>query len=62
MQLQLTDDEGRLLAKMVERYRGELSMEIADTDNSRFHDELREEQGVLNALIQKLQGAGVGGA
>jgi hypothetical protein len=53
MSLELTTEELLLLDKLLEHYRGELSMEIADTDNSRFRDDLRREQHALERLIEK---------
>jgi hypothetical protein len=57
MELQLTTAEASLLANVLEQARGELSMEIQDTDSSRYREGLRAQKDVLASLIEKVRKA-----
>ena len=52
--LEFSQQEIDMLNKIVKSYLSELRMEIADTDQSSFKNELRKEEGLLNKLIEKL--------
>lgn len=47
MYLELTDEDAAVLRDFLSSRLGELSMEIADTDNPRFRRELVHRRGVL---------------
>ncbi len=52
--LEFSQQEIEMLNKIVKSYLSELRMEIADTDQSSFKNELRKEKEHLNKLIEKL--------
>lgn len=52
--LEFSQQEIDMLNKIVKSYLSELRMEIADTDQSSFKNELRKEEELLNKLIEKL--------
>lgn len=52
--LEFSQQEIEMLNKIVKSYLSELRMEIADTDQSSFKNELRKEKEQLNKLIEKL--------
>lgn len=52
--LEFSQHEIDMLNKIVKSYLSELRMEIADTDQSSFKNELRKEKEQLNKLIEKL--------
>lgn len=52
--LEFSQQEIDMLNKIVKSYLSELRMEIADTDQSSFKNELRKEKEQLNKLIEKL--------
>jgi hypothetical protein len=56
MQLELTDEEAGLLRELLDSALRELNYEIADTDTSRFRDELRARREQVRRLLD-----GVGG-
>lgn len=43
-----------ILKNILERYLGDLRMEIADTDNKDYREKLKEEEVVVKELIEKL--------
>ncbi len=51
MELTLNAEQEALLREVLEGELGNLKMEITDTDNSRFKDQLRKREQVLLALI-----------
>lgn len=51
LQLQLTSQQGKLLAEILQSALSELSMEIADTDRSVFKDELRERKQAISQIL-----------
>ncbi|MEX2469110.1 MAG: hypothetical protein WD396_05075 [Pseudohongiellaceae bacterium] len=53
--LELTDEQQELLADLLKGVLGDLSYEIADTDNSTFKDKLKKRRDALKALAQQLQ-------
>lgn len=55
VQLDLTRDETGILIKMLENYLSELRMEIADTDQQDFRDQLKEEKRVLLKTLKILR-------
>lgn len=56
MQLELNDDEAFALRQLLEGSLGELSAEIADTDNPRFGRDLRAHRDALRAILLRLGG------
>ncbi len=46
--------ELKVLEEVVQEYLGDLSMEIADTDNFEFRQELKQKSEVLQAILAKL--------
>ncbi len=46
--------ELKVLEEVVQEYLGDLSMEIADTDNYEFRQELKQKSEVLQAILAKL--------
>jgi hypothetical protein len=53
--IEFSQEEKDLLNRIVKDYLSELRMEIADTDQSSFKEGLRQEEEMLNSLIEKLQ-------
>ena len=51
----LSREERELLDRIVTNYLSELRMEIADTDQLSFKENLRKEEDILNDLINKIQ-------
>jgi len=52
--MDFSKEEIDMINKIVKSYLSELRMEIADTDQSSFKNELRKEKEQLNKLIEKL--------
>lgn len=52
--LELTDDEARTLAEVLESTLSELRMEIADTDRQDFREMLKERKEFLQELLVRL--------
>ena len=57
IQLDLTDDEARILAEILEAAHSDLRMEIADTDSMHFRDMLKGRKAVIAKVLESL-GAG----
>ena len=55
IQLELTSEEADYLLKLLQYYRGELRMEIADTDLQKFRDQLKIEKEQLKRVSEQLQ-------
>lgn len=53
--LNLTDDEREFLISLLENDLSDLRMEIADTDNMKFKQMLRENKAHLANIIEKLK-------
>lgn len=53
--LYLTDSEASELKKVLDNYLSELRMEIADTDQMDYREELKEEEGILNKILGALK-------
>ena len=51
----LSREERELLDRIVTNYLSELRMEIADTDQLSFKENLRKEEDILNDLIKKIK-------
>lgn len=56
MQVEFTDAEVELMQQVLDREMRDLSFEIADTDNSRFRDELRTRRDTMSGLLEKFGG------
>ena len=55
MQLELQDDEARILAEALEGYLGDLSMEIGHTDSMDFREGLKQRRDVLARIAAALR-------
>lgn len=55
--LNLTEEERTYLLKLLENELSDLRMEIADTDNMKFKQMLRENKALLESMIDKLKQA-----
>lgn len=55
LDLKLTEDERLYLVNLLENDLSDLRMEIADTDNMRFKQTLRENKQKLSSIIEKLK-------
>ena len=56
MQLDLNAAETELLQQLLDHEVRELSLEIADTNNSHFRDELRGRRDAIRALLDRVGG------
>jgi hypothetical protein len=54
MLLELTEIQCAELQKLLEGALGDLSSEIADTDNAEYRQGLRERRGVLESVLYQL--------
>ncbi|MDD1677406.1 MAG: hypothetical protein LUQ40_06705 [Methanomicrobiales archaeon] len=54
MQLDLTNDEISVLRKMIEIYLSDLRMEVADTEDQKFREGLKQEEITLKKILQML--------
>jgi hypothetical protein len=54
MQLDLSDDDAGLLREILQSAVGDLSPEIADTDNPTYRRDLKERRERLRAMLSKL--------
>jgi hypothetical protein len=57
MQLTLTEAETVMLAEILESYRSDLRMEIADTDAMDFREQLKKRETFLDKILRQLQEA-----
>jgi hypothetical protein len=53
-QLDLTPEEVAVLLQVLQDFRSELRMEIADTDSGYYRKELKHEREVLDTILAKL--------
>jgi hypothetical protein len=60
--LQFTDEEGSLLATLIQNRLTKLVMEISHTDARAFRDALRHESEVLEAIARRLPAVAPQGA
>jgi hypothetical protein len=60
MQLELDDGEADELRRLLDGALGELSSEIADTDNAQFGRQLRTRRDLLRAIRERLGGEAAG--
>lgn len=54
MYLELSDVEYDLLTRILDRELSELRVEVRRTDTPTYHDRLKDEERLLEALIEKL--------
>jgi hypothetical protein len=54
MQLEISSDERDLLRKITERALSEIRVEVRRTDTPSYHDELKAEEALLDALLARL--------
>lgn len=57
IQLSLTKEETAMLAEILESYRSDLRMEIADTDSMDFREQLKQREAFLDKVLRQLQEA-----
>jgi hypothetical protein len=55
IQLTLTAAETVMLAEILESYRSDLRMEIADTDAMDFREQLKQREAFLDKVLRQLQ-------
>jgi hypothetical protein len=60
VQLDLTDDERRILLEVLESDRSDLRMEIANTDSMDFRDMLKVRKAAIKKAIAALEGVPAG--
>jgi hypothetical protein len=51
IQLNLTDDEASILKQALATYLSDLRMEIADTDQQEFREQLKQEEAVMKKIL-----------
>jgi hypothetical protein len=56
MHLTLDDEQRALLRELLDSAYRDLRYEVADTDNSRYKDELREREAEVGALLDLVGG------
>jgi hypothetical protein len=61
LRLELTDEEQRVLAELLETDIGDLRLEIADTDNAEFREMLKRREQVLKHLLAQVRAAPIRG-
>ncbi len=61
VQLDLTEEEARILAEILENDHSDLRMEIADTDSMDFREMLKGRKAVLAKAIEALTSRPPGG-
>ncbi len=54
IQLELTDDEARILRNVIENYTSHLGVEIHRTEHREFRDALEKREKFLHEVIQRL--------
>ena len=55
VRIEVTEEELSLLASILERYLGDMSYEIADTDSSSFKEGLRHERDQIVDLLERVR-------
>jgi hypothetical protein len=53
--LEMNDEEAKLLLNVLERYHSHLEVEVKRTDRREFRDALKERESRLTALIGKVK-------
>ena len=53
--LEMSDEEAKLLTNVLERYDSHLEVEIVRTNRREFRDALKERQKTLKTLIERLK-------
>lgn len=61
LDLQLRDDEPRILVETLESYLSDLSVEIGHTDSMDFREGLKHRQAALTRIVDALRAARSGG-
>jgi hypothetical protein len=54
VQLDLKPDEQKVLKETLESYLSDLRMEIADTDNKDYREQLKHRKDILNKVVAAL--------
>lgn len=53
--IELTDEQQQILVDVIKNVLGDMSYEIADTDNSEFKDKLKQRRDSLKSIADQLQ-------
>lgn len=53
--IQLADEEVGVLRSVLEEYISELRMEVSNTDNMDFREELKRKETILKSLVDRLK-------
>jgi hypothetical protein len=61
LRLELTDEEQRVLAELLETDIGDFRLEIADTDIAEFREMLKQREQVLKHLLAQVRAAPIRG-
>ena len=57
VRIEITEEQLSLLTSILERYLGDMSYEIADTDSSSFKEGLRHERDQIVDLLARVRSA-----
>ncbi|MGE5443480.1 MAG: hypothetical protein ACM3SR_02635 [Ignavibacteriales bacterium] len=55
IQIELTSEKAEMLREIISTYLSDLRMEIADTENMNFRENLKKKEEFLNELLQRLE-------
>ena len=58
MQLNISDQDARILRDVLNEYISDLRMEIVDTDQMDFREQLKQRKQVLRRFVEELTKAG----
>ena len=61
MDIELSAEDFALLKRVLERYRSDLRMEIADTDKLEWRKEMHADEDRANGILAQLERAGAAG-
>jgi hypothetical protein len=53
--IEVADDEAEVLRSVLEEYISELRMEVSNTDNMDFREDLKRKEEILKALVGRLR-------
>lgn len=55
IQIELTSEKAEMLREIISSYLSDLRMEIADTENMSFRENLKKKEEFLNELLRHLE-------
>lgn len=55
IQIELTPEKAEMLREIISTYLSDLRMEIADTENMNFRENLKRKEEFLNELLRRLE-------